>query len=293
VTPPAPAPVGSVAGNTRPPANASARVPRATPPVAPPAVLPPAPPAASKSDTDAAQLLEFARAKTASNLYDQALADLRRILSDYPASPAAVDASFLAAEVLERQGKLDDAMAAYVEFDKRFVGHARVPESRLNRAALMARDPQRYAQARALFGELAVEHAGTPLAKRALSAKMKLETTQARRREIDPVLKAEAPPMMGTWRTFAEQFPDDLESVGPLNQLAIVYHDNDRWALEAEALDRLSRLGNNPFDVWFRLGEVYERRLKDPARARAAYTQVPASSPRYQDAQRRVKNLSR
>jgi tetratricopeptide (TPR) repeat protein len=289
-----------VVSSARPPANASARGPRGSAPAgspstaAPPVAVPSTgTPTASKSDAEAAQLLEFARAKTASNLYDQALGDLRRILTDFPTSPSAVDASFLSAEVLERQGKLDDAMAAYVEFDKRFAGHVRVPESRYNRAALMAQHPQRQAQARDLFGELAVEHPGTALAKRALTAKMKLETAMGRRREVDPVLKAEAPPMMGTWRMFAEQFPDTLESVGPLNQLATIYHDNDRWALEADALEKLSRLGNNPFDVFYRLGEVYERRLKDPARARAAYQRVPSSSPRYQDAQRRVRNLSK
>jgi serine/threonine protein kinase/tetratricopeptide (TPR) repeat protein len=306
-SPPAPKPGATVAGaptatgmptaasGTRPPANASARAPRgSTPAGAAPGGSPPASSTApSKADAEAAQLLDFARAKMANSLYAPALADLRRILSDFPASPSAVDASFLTAEALEKQGQLDDAMAAYVEFDNRFPNHVRVPESRYHRAALMARLPARQAQARELFREIAVEHPATPLAKRALSARMKLEAAQGRRREVDPVLKTEAPPMMGTWRMFAEQFPNDLESVGPLNQLAIVYHDNDRWALEADALERLSRLANNPFDVWFRLGEVYERRLKDPAKARAAYAQVPASSQRYQDAQRRVKNLSR
>jgi TolA-binding protein len=283
----------TVAGSARPPGNASARGPRGTTPAAPAGSPPIAPAAPSKADAEAAQLLEFARAKMANNLYAPALADLRRILSDFPTSPAAVDASFLSAEALEKQGQLDDAMAAYVEFDNRFPGHVRVAESRYNRAALMARLPQRQAQARELFREIAVEHPGTPLAKRALTARMKLEAGLGRRREIDPVLKAEAPPMMGTWRMFVEQFPTDLESVGPLNQLATVYHDNDRWALEAEALEKLSSLGNNTLDVWFRLGEVYERRLKDPAKARAAYAQVPSSSPRYQDAQRRMKNLAR
>ena len=44
----------------------------------------------------------------------------------------------------------------------------------------------------------------------------------------------------------------------------------------------------NPADVWFRLGEIYERRLKDPEKAHEAYAKVPQGSPRYSDAQRRL-----
>jgi hypothetical protein len=42
-------------------------------------------------------------------------------------------------------------------------------------------------------------------------------------------------------------------------------------------------------DAWFRLGELYERRLKDPARALAAYSKVPVGSGKYRDAQRKLK----
>ena len=38
----------------------------------------------------------------------------------------------------------------------------------------------------------------------------------------------------------------------------------------------------------FRAGEIYERRLRDKEKARAAYAQVPAASPRYKDAQKRA-----
>jgi hypothetical protein len=41
--------------------------------------------------------------------------------------------------------------------------------------------------------------------------------------------------------------------------------------------------------VWFRLGELYERRLRNPDKARQAYERVPADSPRYRDAQQRLK----
>ena len=41
-------------------------------------------------------------------------------------------------------------------------------------------------------------------------------------------------------------------------------------------------------EVWFRLGEIYERRLNDPAKAREAYAKVPQASSRYAEAQRRL-----
>ena len=44
-----------------------------------------------------------------------------------------------------------------------------------------------------------------------------------------------------------------------------------------------------PSDVCFRLGEIYERRLNDPVKAKEAYAKVPPGSPRYNDAQRRLK----
>ena len=36
-----------------------------------------------------------------------------------------------------------------------------------------------------------------------------------------------------------------------------------------------ARFPDNPVDAWFRLGEIYERRLKDPVKAKDAYAKVP------------------
>jgi serine/threonine protein kinase/TolA-binding protein len=266
--------------------NAASRGPRPAPP--PAKATSPAPPA--RTDAEGVQRVTIARAKVANNLFDQALADLRGVIADFPGTIAAADASFLSAEVLDRAGRLEDAMAAYIEFDNRFPKHVRVPESQLNRALLMARLPARLAQARQALGQVARDYPGTPIAKRALASKYKLEQAQGRRRETDPALKAEVPMTFATLRSIAEQFPDDPDTIPSLNELAAVYDDLDRWALLAETLERLSRFPNNPFEVWFRLGEVYERRLKDPSKARAAYAQVPPTSPRYQDAQRRARS---
>jgi hypothetical protein len=46
---------------------------------------------------------------------------------------------------------------------------------------------------------------------------------------------------------------------------------------------------DNRRDGWWRAAELYRERVKDPARAREAYTRVPAGSGRYKDAQERLR----
>jgi hypothetical protein len=53
--------------------------------------------------------------------------------------------------------------------------------------------------------------------------------------------------------------------------------------------DLANRYPDNPNDPWWLLGELYERRLRDNQRAQAAYAQVPQTSKRYQDAQRKLR----
>ena len=59
-----------------------------------------------------------------------------------------------------------------------------------------------------------------------------------------------------------------------------------------EAAEVLEELGaknpDAPSDLYFRLGEIYERRLNDPVKAKEAYAKVPAGSPRYNDAQKKL-----
>ena len=49
-----------------------------------------------------------------------------------------------------------------------------------------------------------------------------------------------------------------------------------------------TRDADNRYDAWFAAGEIYEKRLKDKARARAAYLRVQPSSPHYGEARKRV-----
>ena len=243
-------------------------------------------------DSEASQRLDVAKAKLANNLNDQALADLRQIIIEYPNTAPAAEAAFLAADVHEKTGRPDDAMAAFVEFEQRFARDRRAVESKLRRAQILARrpNPQAQMQARELWGEVARDHAGTAHAQIALQQKLRMETERKNLREMDPVMNIQVPAVIPTLRMIIEQFPDSPQSMAARNRLALMLEDLDRWAETAQVLEDLgARAGGNPAEVWFRLGEIYERRLKDPAKAKAAYAKVPAGSPRYNEAQRRLK----
>jgi predicted Zn-dependent protease len=96
------------------------------------------------------------------------------------------------------------------------------------------------------------------------------------------------PAFIVTLRTIIEQFPDAPQSLAVRNRLAMALTQMNRHQDAAQVLEDLGARGGNPMDVWFRLGEIYERRLNDPGKAKEAYAKVPPESPRYGDAQRKL-----
>jgi TolA-binding protein len=257
----------------------------------PPDSASPAPPAPAK-DAAARERLDVARAKLGTRLVDQAVADLRQIVLDHPGSPVAVEASFLAAEALETAGRPDDAMAIYVEFDRRFAGHARVADSKLRRARLLqaAKSQTRQLEGYQLLGEVARDFPGSPQARVALQAKRQIEAQRKQLKGVDPLLNIEVPALVVTLRMIADQFPGESQTMLALNQLAATYEDMNQYQAAAEVWEHMgAQYPGNPAEVWFRLGELYDRRLRNPDKARAAFEKVPADSPRYKDAQQRLK----
>jgi TolA-binding protein len=245
-------------------------------------------------DSEAAQRLEVAKAKIANNLNDQALIDLRQIILEYPQSAAAADAAFIAADIHEKAGRQDDAMAAFVEFESRFSRDRRAPDSKLRRALILSRRSQAefQMQARELYGQVAREYPGTGHAQLALQQKLRLETAQRNLRVMDPELKIQVPAPILTLRVIIAQFPDSAQAMAARIRLATMLEDLDRHKEAAVVLEELGARGGargNPGEVFFRLGELYERRLRDPVRAKDAYSKVPKNSPRYNEAQRRLK----
>ena len=292
---PAPSATGPSAGSVKPPVKASPAVA----PVPPPVASVPAPvgsvPTPVSRDSEAAQRLEVAKAKIANHLNDQALSDLRQIIIEYPQSAAAAEAAFLAADIHEKTGRQDDAMAAFVEFESRFSRDQRAPESKLRRAQILSRRTQQPAalmQARELYSEVARDYARTGHAQVALQQKLRLETAQKNLRVMDPLMNIQVPAVIPTLRQIIEQFPESPQAMAARTRLAVMLEDLDRHQEAAQVLEELGAragAGNNPGEVFFRLGEIYERRLKDPVRAKEAYAKVPPGSKRYDEAQRRLK----
>ena len=269
-----PTPADTTTSATRPPAKAGS-VPTPVP-----------------GDSEAVQRLEVAKAKLANNLNDQALADLRQIIIDYPNSVPAAEAAFLAADVYEKAGRMDEAMGAFVEFEQRFGRDRRAPESKLRRAQILARrdDTASILRARQLMSEVAKEHPATPHAQLALNLKLRIESERKGLRDTDPVLNVEVPAVMLTLREFIDQFPNSAQAMAYRNRLVAMLSDLDRHEEAARVLEDLAnRAGTNAPELWFRLGDIYERRLKNAGKAHEAYAKVPKSSPRFNEAQRRMK----
>jgi serine/threonine protein kinase/TolA-binding protein len=240
---------------------------------------------------EAAKRMDVAKAKISSNLVDQGVADLRAIVNEFPSTAIAADAAYLAAETLGRAGRIEDAMAAHVEFANRFSSDSRVADSQLALAdlTLKSKQPNRDDAARQAYGRAAAAAPGTPAALRALQAKIAIEERR-KFKERDASTGKDLPASFATLRVLADQFPASPHGMLALYRLGAGYADEDQWDMAARAwTDLATRFPDNPNDAWWLLGDLYEKRLRDTARAQAAYAQVPASSKRYQDAQRKLK----
>ena len=281
IAPPLPAPGNTTAAN-----RTAARAPLPTVPAPSPAPAP-----APSAEEVAASRLETARAKIAANDLESALADLRQIGIDAPGSVAAIGASFLSADVLERLGRPDDAIAAHEEFVKRYPGDSRVASSKVRLAELLTRSsrPDAATAARALLDEVIGSYPRSPQSFQALQIKMRL-IGEGRQRAFDPVLNMQVPAMLPPLRTLTEQFPTHPSAMVAYNRLAGFYSDLEQYERAAQALvDLGNNFPDNPYDSWYRAGALLERRVRDRARARDAYAKVPEKSPRYREAQRKLK----
>ncbi len=286
-TPPAPATVPP-AGAAVPPA------PKATakPPAAPAAV--PARGAgaeAAVADDGAATLFKTAQAKIDAHLLDQALDDLKRAVTSYASSPTAPAAQLLIGQVYEQQNRLDDAQAAYIELRSHYSTSPPAADATYLLAELVLRGkrPDRESAARSLYGEVADQFPKSSRAPLALSKKATLED-KAKLRMLDPGLQTSVPASLVTYRTLVGAYPSSPQAESAYEKLAERYEDVRQFALAAEALEQLAtRFPMNRRDAAWRAGELYEDKLKDPARARAAYALAPATSPHFRDAQKKLR----
>jgi len=248
----------------------------------------PKPPAPDPSVED----LRIARAKFDAALYEQAIADLKGIVSRDSSGASASTASLLIGKAYERQNRPDEAAAAYVELRTKFPSTASAVEGTFSLADLVQRSKRgdRNQAARDLYTEIVTLSADSAWAPRALARRAELEE-RMKLQGVDPQLNASVPVALISYRTLVDRYPD-AEAVEPsLAKLADMYEDLKRYELAAQSLETLAtRFPNNRRDAAWRAAELYDKRIKDAARARAAYARVPASSPRYKDAQKRAQS---
>jgi TolA-binding protein len=155
-------------------------------------------------------------------------------------------------------------------------------------ALLTARTKGKEGDAIALYTEVYTQSPKSPRAPEAMFAKAEVQG-RLKLRDVDPTLSVPVPRELLTYRELAERYPRAAAAEHALFRVAGMYEDLRRYDLAAQAYEKLGAgFPESHYDGWFRAGEVYERRLKDGEKARAAYLQVPASSPRYKDAQKRA-----
>jgi len=223
-------------------------------------------------------------------LNDQALADLRAGVSASPTSPNAPEAQLLIGKILQIQARAEDAMAAFVELRGKYPSSPEASEGAFLQAGLVmqSRRDDRDAVARGLYSEIARTHPSSPWAPRALARRASIEE-RTKARVNDTVLGTAVPASLPTHRNLVTDYPGANEAEASFDRLAEMYDDIRRYDLAAQSLAELARrFPNNARDAAWRAGELFEKRLKDPQRARESYGLVPPRSSHYRDAQKKL-----
>jgi TolA-binding protein len=277
----APVPVPVPVGRSVTPAPAPARRPDAeATPVA----------AAARRADPGDERLRTARAKLDAGLFGPAIDDLKAVASN-STSAAAPAAQLLLGNIYERQKQLEDAKAAYVEVRTRWASGPAAAEAtfRLAGLTLQGKGSDRESLARELYGEVASRYPKSTLAPQALSRKAGIEERKSTR-EFDAELQTMVPSWLVTYRVLVGAYPDAAPAEQAFDRLARQYEDLKRYELAAQMYEELAkRFPANTRDAAWRAAELYANRVKDPARARAAYATVPPTSGRYSDAQRKLR----
>jgi serine/threonine protein kinase/outer membrane protein assembly factor BamD (BamD/ComL family) len=281
---PSPAPTAPKPATPKPaaPAPAAAATPRGAAPVVD---------ETRKGDDAAATLLKTAQAKIDARLLDQAVEDLKKTVATYSTSATAPAAQLLIGQVYEKQNRPDDAQAAYVELRSHYGSSPVAADATYLLAELVAKGKRddRDAAARALYGEVFERFPKSTRAAQALARKAALED-KAKLRQVDPELQTSVPLSLVTYRSLVRSYPSNPAAETAFEALSERYKDVRQFALAAESLEQMATyFPENRRDAAWRAGELYEDKVKDPAKARGAYALVPPTSPRYRDAQKKLR----
>ncbi len=254
---------------------------------------PPPPPAAAPEPDPVAKAVEAALPALASGQFDAALTGLQSALGQRPASPSAGQARFLIARIYDRQGRVDAALAAYADVRATYPKDPASADALLRMADLVqqTKQPDRTKLARSYLDQIVASFATTHVAPRALAQRAVIEEREDLK-VTDPVLQRVVPAALVSYRQLTEAYPHTAPAEDAYLRLAEYYEDLKRYDLEVQAWIGLgSYFPKTRHDPWWQAGEIYERRLRDNAKAKDAYARVPNTSRRYRDAQKKLTEL--
>ena len=225
--------------------------------------------------------------------FDAALTGLQSALGERPTSPNASQARLLIARIYDRQGRTDAALAAYADLRATYPKDPASADALLRMADLVqkTRQPERAKLARSYLDQIVANFPASNVAPRALAQRAAIEERE-NLKVTDPVLQRVVPAALVSYRQLTEAYPHTAPAEAAFIRLSQLYDDVKRYDLQAQALTALgSYFPKTRHDVWWEAGEVFERRLKDVAKAKDAYSRVPATSRRYRDAQKKLSEL--
>ncbi|HWF85021.1 MAG TPA: tetratricopeptide repeat protein, partial [Vicinamibacterales bacterium] len=232
--------------------------------------------------------LVVGRQQIALKLYDQAIQSLRKV-ADGPDRRQAIDAAFLIASVHDTRGDVANAMGAYVEIANRFPEDPRAAEAllRLAESTLQSKRRDREQEAARTLTQLVAKYPASSEAPRALLMRGDIEARQGGYQR-DEVLGGSTPTAVVTYREVTDRYASSDAATEAFNKLARIYANAKRFEIAARTFQTLAaRDPADRYDAWFAAGELFDKRLKDKARAREAYAHVPSSSRHYAEAQKR------
>jgi TolA-binding protein len=239
--------------------------------------------------------LEVASEKARSGLFDQALSDLVPLIVSGVDSAIEKDALFLRARIEEAQKRFGDAQATYTEIKTRFDDaptRARAGYM-FGRAAVDSGAANRRTAAMRAFLEVASIYPQTEYAPRALAAVAALQSA-AKNQTVDAELGKRVPTAFVTSRDLIARYPDDEVAERAYWLVGETFDDLKLYQEAVGAFSQLvARFPGTELEAWWRIGQLYDRRLDDRIRAIDAYRHVPESSQHHSAAQKRINRLSR
>jgi serine/threonine protein kinase len=247
-------------------------------------------PAETPGTDELKDTVRVARAKFDAKLYDQAVSDLTAAMVRYPASPSSPSAYLLLARTYDQQRRPEDAMASYVELRSKFASAPEAAEATVTLAELVLRSKRenRESEAIELLNDVLTQHPKSPWAPRALFRRASIEE-RMKLRVADAKLGGTVPAALVSYRILVEDYPASDGRELALDRMSAMYEDLKRFDLAAQSLQTLAeRFPQSDKDPAWRAGEMYEKKLKDLAKAREIYATVPTSSNHYKDAQKKL-----